>query len=166
MKVIMSKNCEVSSVVFHVDDVVAAANKTLARKEESHRKDVGIFADEFISQLHKKNAGILRRLGIMKRVNIPTCEEVINALDLIYAPGNSHGSVFKNSPGDRVSLGCQLGIYIDYWENDMALSYMYSDYFSSDSVITIRRLASLRADTLADTKVTLSISDAARIGLI
>lgn len=162
----MSKNCEVSSVVFHVDRVVSAANKALARIEESHFNDVAMFADDFIRQLHRKNSGIIRRLGIMQRVNIPTREEVINALDLIYAPGNWHGSVFKNSPRDRVELGRQLGVYIKDWHNDIGLSYMYSEYFSSDAVLTVRRLASLRADMLADNKVTLSINDAARIGLL
>lgn len=162
----MSKNCEVSSVVFHVDAVVKAANEALARIERSHRKDVEDVADDFIKTLYRKNYGILRRLGILETVKIPTREEVINALDLIYAPGNWHGSVFKNSPRDRAELGYQLGIYVGDWEVDTQLSFMYAEYYSSDSVVAIRRLASLRADTLADTKVTLSINDAARIGLI
>lgn len=162
----MSKNCEVSSAVFHVDQVVAAATKALKRLEDLHNEDVAGVADHFIKTLHNKNHGWLRRCGILKKISIPTRKEVINSLNMIYAPGDWNGSVFQNSPAAQLALDRQLDIYVSDWDTDMSLSFMYSDYHSSDAAILLRRLAALRADTLADTKVTLSINDAARIGLI
>lgn len=157
----MSKNCEASTIVVQAEHVVAAARKELLRREEIFRNEILGFATDIVETIISRNSGFLRRLGILRKLDVPTVDDVVEMLNMVYGSGTARTSGYAK----RGKLLYQMDTCIDEMD-DFALCLLYSDFTSRDDILTIRRLAALQPSMTADGNVTLSINDAALIGLI